>query len=181
MRYLTLILLALSLTIAVPAFALVDLGEEVATTVDDDDSAAPEAPAGDDDSAANDDAVPAVDDDDSAVVAVPTTDEEAILLISKLLDAANNGHWTVFAGLLILLLVFGMNRLGLAAKIGGKWVPWVTLGTGAAVAIAIGLATGAPVGESIAAGLLEGTVAIALWELLARHVTTKKADGTDRA
>ena len=158
MRYLTLILLALSLTIAVPAFAEPTEPAVAVEPADDDDSAAiPEAPEADDD-----DAVPTVDDDDSAVVAVPETDEEAMLLISKLLDAANNGHWTVFAGLLILLMVFGMNRLGLAAKIGGKWVPWVTLGTGAAVAIAIGLATGAGVGESIAAGLLEGTVAIAL-------------------
>jgi len=172
MRYLTLIVLALSLTIAVPVFALVDLGGEV--EAGDDDSSIPEAP----EAPEADEVAP--DDDDSAVVTLPDTDEEAMLLISKLLDAANNGHWTVFAGLLILLLVFGMNRLGLAAKIGGKWVPWVTLGTGAAVAIAIGLATGAPVGESIVAGLLEGTVAIALWELLAKHVTAKKADGTAR-
>ena len=112
---------------------------------------------------------------------VPTTDAEAGAMIGMLLDAAQNGHWTVLAGLVILLLVFFCNKFGLAAKMGTKFVPWFTLGISAAIAIAIGLASGAAVMDSIKLGLLEGGVAIALWELVAKHFTTKKADGTPRA
>ena len=102
------------------------------------------------------------------------------MLIGLLLSAAQANHWTVFAGMLILLLVWVFNKFGLAAKIGGKLVPWVTLGISAAIAVAVGLASGAPVGDAIKLGLLEGGVAIALWELVFKHLSAKKADGTLR-
>lgn len=112
---------------------------------------------------------------------VPVTDAEAGSLIGMLLDAAQHGHWTVFAGLLVLLLVWFFNRLGLAAKIGTKFVPWVTLGISTLVMVGISLATETPLLDALKAGLLEGGIAIALWELIMKHVTNKKSDGTVRA
>jgi len=186
MRYLSALLLALFLTTG-SAFAEAPAPDAAtpaaaATVADDDDSAKIVAGTPVVEEAAE---ATAADDDDSAKVGadidkVPETDEEVGKLIGMLLDAANNGHWTVFVGLLLMLVIFVLNRIGLAAKVGPKWVPWVTLGVGAAASIGLGLATGVGIGESITLGLLEGGIAIALWELVAKHVTSKKADGTPR-
>jgi len=111
---------------------------------------------------------------------VPETDAEAGEIIGMLLDAATNGHWTVFAGLLILLLVWVFNRFGLAAKIGRKYIPWVTLGIATLVAVAVALASGGDLLNAIKLGILEGGLAIALWELLFKRLTSKKTDGTPR-
>lgn len=112
---------------------------------------------------------------------VPETDAEAGSLIGMLLDAAQHGHWTAFTGLLLLLLVWFFNRLGLAAKIGTKFVPWVTLGISTLVMVAVSLATETPLLDALKAGLLEGGIAIALWELIMKHITNKKSDGTPRS
>lgn len=111
---------------------------------------------------------------------VPETDEAAGKLIGDLLDAAQNGHWTVFGGALMLLMVWFFNRLGLAAKIGRKYVPWVTVGISTLVAVGVGLAEGAAIIDSVKLGLLEGGIAIALWELVVKQISAKKSDGTPR-
>jgi len=192
MRYLISILLVLTFA-TTPAFAQEAPDASVATDVaapapvaDEASPATPEVVVGDPvvtpDPVTPEVANPAapVTPEADADPKVPETDEEAGALISQLLDAANNGHWTVFGGLLILLLVFFFNRLGLAAKIGTKWVPWVTLGTGAAVGVAVGLVDGAALGDAFKLGLLEGGLAIALWELVVKHVTSNKSDGEPR-
>lgn len=102
-------------------------------------------------------------------VHIPSTDAEAGSVIGMLLNAAQNGHWTVFGGLLVLLLIWGLNKFGLKDKVGSKLVPWVTLGVSSAGAIAVGLAQGAPLVDSLKLGLLDGGIAIALWELVAKH------------
>lgn len=190
MRYLIYLMLALFL-MGSPAFAqdtAPDAGAKAAdVTVTSDTKAKPEVEpdgkagvvppaevtAG---SPASEDPTPTV----TGVDKVPETPEEVGTVINMLLDAAQNGHWTVFVGLLLLLLVWGFNKLGLAAKIGSKWVPWVTVGIGAVVSVSVGLATGAGVLDSLKLGLLEGGIAIALWELLVKHFTKTKADGTPR-
>ena len=112
--------------------------------------------------------------------AVPKTDAEAGVMLGRLLAAAQNGHWTLLSGLAILLMVFFFNKFGLAAKIGNKYVPWFTLALAAAISIAIGLANGVGVLDAIKLGLLEGGVAIALWELVFKNFSSTKADGTPR-
>lgn len=111
---------------------------------------------------------------------VPTTDKEAGALVSLLLDSAENGQWTVFAGLLLLLLMWLFNRLGLASKVGRDYVPWVTMGVSAAGFIAIALVEGSSVNDALKLGLLEGGIAIALWELVFKRFTTAKTDGSLR-
>lgn len=111
----------------------------------------------------------------SAPVAVPTTDQEAGGILGQMIDASKNGHWNVAAGLLVLLLVWLFNRLGLAAKVGSKFVPWVALVLGAITAVAVGLAQGVPLAGAVQAGLLNGALAVALWELVAKHFLKKSA------
>jgi hypothetical protein len=90
-------------------------------------------------------------------------------MVGQLLDAAKVSQWNVVGGFLILLLIWLFNRLGLAAKIGGKYIPWVAVGTGALVAIAVGLTQGVPVGDALKLGLFDGALAVALWELIVKH------------
>lgn len=111
---------------------------------------------------------------------VPETPEEAAALVTQLLDVGQNGHWTVFGGLVLLLLVYLFNRLGIAARIRREFVPIFTMVLGCIMAIGVALAQGAPITEGITLGLLEGGVAIALWELVAKHITKNKSDGTPR-
>jgi len=113
-------------------------------------------------------------------VTVPTTDEEAGTILGLLLDAAKGGHWMVFGGLVLLFLIWLFNRLGLAAKVGRDLVPWVTVGVGALGCIGIALASGGSILDALKAGLLEGGVAIALWELIFKRFTATKTDGTPR-
>ena len=112
---------------------------------------------------------------------VPETDEEAGAMIGQLLNAAKSGHWLMFAGLMLLILMWAFNKMGLASRIGRKYVPWVTLGVGAIGAIAVALATGGGLLDALKLGLLEGGVAIALWELVFKRFTKAKTDGTLRA
>ena len=118
--------------------------------------------------------------DPAPEIKVPTTDEEAGTIIGQLLDAATNGHWTVFVGFLLLMLMWLFNRMGLAAKIGRDYVPWVTVGLGLVACVAIGLATGANIWDALKAGFLEGGIAISLWELIFKRFTATKTDGTPR-
>lgn len=203
MRYLTMLLLALSLSISAPAQAdepAPDAGTAsvVTETPDVVEEAAPAPVAPDVVETADPEVVAGTPEvvETPAVVTpaepaetptptvvdtkVPETDADAGVLIGKLLDAATNGHWTIFAGLLLLLLMWFFNRMGLASKVGRDYVPWVTVGVGAVGFVAIGLATGANVLDALKAGLLEGGVAIALWELVFKRFTTHRTDGTIR-
>jgi len=204
MRYLTMLLLALSLSISAPAQAdepAPDAGAAsvVTETPDVVEEAAPAPVAPDvvetadvpevvagapevvETPAAVTPAEPAETPTPTVVdTTVPETDADAGVLIGKLLDAAVNGHWTIFAGMLLLLLMWFFNRMGLASKVGRDYVPWVTVGVGAVGFVAIGLATGANVLDALKAGLLEGGVAIALWELVFKRFTTHRTDGTLR-
>ena len=102
------------------------------------------------------------------------SDSEVGAIIVQMVDAAKAGHWSVFGGFLVLLLIWLFNRMGLKEKIGSKAVPWVSLGVGALLSVALGLSQGAPILDSLKLGLLEGGVAIALWELVAQHFLKKK-------
>ena len=115
----------------------------------------------------------AVTDATAPTSTVPTSDEAAGTVVGQMVDAAKNGHWTVFGGLLLLLIIWLFNRMGLAAKVGSKAVPWVTLGTGAVLATAVGLVHGVALFEAVKLGVLEGLVAVGLWEALFKHVSPK--------
>jgi len=182
MRYLILSSFLLSLSLG-PAFAQ-DASEPpvVASSVSPDESPLLDA------SVASEAPVLPVEAPSSLVSAAPLqdplvapeTDSEASALFIKLLDAAQNGHWTVFGGILILLLVFIFNRMGLASLVGTRFVPWVSLGVGALAGVALSLAGGVAIWDSILAGLLNGGMAITLWELIFKNITSHRSDGSPR-
>lgn len=113
--------------------------------------------------------------------AVPETPQEVGTVIGLLLDASKGGHWTIFVGLLLLLIVWGMNQFGLAERVGRKAVPWVTLGIAAVGAVGVGLAEGVAVLDALKLAAIEGGIAIMLWEALFKHFTAKKTDGSPRS
>lgn len=100
---------------------------------------------------------------------VPKTDAEASATLKAMADAAKNGQWNVLGGLMVLLLVWLFNRMGLVKAVGAKAVPWIALGTGALVAIALGMTHGAAFSDALKLGLLDGALAVGLWELLGKH------------
>lgn len=115
----------------------------------------------------------AVSPADAATTTVPTTDADAGVVVGQMMDAAKNGHWTVSGGLLLLLLMWLFNRMGLAAKVGSKAVPWITLATGAVLATAVGLIHGVAVLDAVKLGVMEGLVAVGLWEAVFKHIKFK--------
>jgi len=115
----------------------------------------------------------AVSPADAVTTTVPTTDAGAGVVVGQMMDAAKNGHWAVFGGLLLLLLMWAFNRMGLAAKVGSKAVPWVTLGVGAVLATAVGLIHGAAILDAIKLGVMSGLMAVGLWEAVFKHFQPK--------
>lgn len=111
---------------------------------------------------------------------VPETDAEVGNLIGSLLDASKNGHWLLVIGIALLLIVFVLNKLGLAAKIGRNKVPWFNLGLAAIAALGVAFAGGGSVMDALKLAAIEGGLAVLLWEAIAKHLTSKKSDQTPR-
>jgi hypothetical protein len=110
----------------------------------------------------------------------PTTDSAAVDTALKIVSAARDGQWTLFAGMLLMLLVYVFNRMGMGAKIGTKAVPWVTVGLGVLSSVGFGIANGEVWYTGIIYGLFMSASAIALWELVIKHLTALKVDGRPR-
>jgi hypothetical protein len=110
----------------------------------------------------------------------PTTDAEAVELVKDAVQAARDGSWPLFAGLVLFLIIFAANRFGLAKKVGRKAVPWVTAAVGVGGSLAIGLVGGVPVTEALMHGFFASAEAIALWELVFKHIMAAKSDGSSK-
>ena len=94
--------------------------------------------------------------------------------------AARAGQWNILVGVALMILISLFNRLGMAAKIGRKYVPWVTVILGVVGSVGYGLAAGELWYTALMNGLFAGTGAIALWEMIVKPFTTKKTDGAPR-
>lgn len=101
---------------------------------------------------------------------VPEDFNEAAETVSLLVKAVQDKNWALVCGLLLTLIVFGANKMGLKNKVGSKAVPWVATALATATALGISLANGLPVGDAISQGLLSGLTAIGGWEMLFKHV-----------
>jgi len=88
----------------------------------------------------------------------------------NLLDALAAHHWPLAAGLLIVFVVYGANRLGLQEKVGPKFIPWVAVGLGILSAVGAQLLTGISWEEAIGKGFAAGATATGLWEMLLKHL-----------
>ncbi len=122
--------------------------------------------------------------DAGAVVPVPVvppgSDAEAVEVVETAIWAVQNSNWSLLAGLVLFLVVFLANRFGLAKKVGRNAVPWVTAGLGVAGTLGLGLANDVPVQQALMHGFFASAEAIALWELVFRHINDNKSDGTPK-
>jgi hypothetical protein len=110
----------------------------------------------------------------------PETVTEAMEDLGILIDAAKNGNWVLFSGLLILLLIFVLDKLvNLKERIPAKAVPWVAAGLGILSSIGVQLTAPIPWGQAVLQGLTSGIVAVGLWELIFQHVLKKKEESTE--
>ena len=101
---------------------------------------------------------------------------EALKDVGVMIEAARNGNWVLFAGVLILLLIFVLDKMvNLKSLVPKAAVPWIAAGMGILVSIGAQLTTGIPWGQALLQGFCAGTVAVGLWELVFQHALKSKA------
>jgi hypothetical protein len=103
-------------------------------------------------------------------VAPPETDEQAIGMVGDLIAAAKGGQWFVFAGFLLMIVIYAIRRFGLLGKLPSSALPWVTLVLGCITFVSMGLASGMTFGGSLLLGFLTSSAAALLWDAVGKHV-----------
>lgn len=98
---------------------------------------------------------------------IPVTYEDAEDAFIALLAAGKAGEWAIFAGLLLMLLIW-VARKFVFPRVEGPAVAWATAGVGTLAYIAVALAVGTPVLSAIVTGFMTGAMASGLWELIGR-------------
>lgn len=104
------------------------------------------------------------------VVTEPKTDAEALSMAGELITAAKSGHWVVFAGMLLMVIMYGFRRFGLDKKIPANALPWVTLGVGCVTSFAVAIANGKTLLQGLAMGFLISAAASLLWSTIGKHL-----------
>jgi len=111
-----------------------------------------------------------------------TPPQGGIDLLQPLIDAAKGGKWSIFASLLIMLLVWGATKTPLLSRwIKGPAKIWTAAVAGILAAFAGTVFTGASAGhvDWLAAavnGLSVGLAAGGLWSLVGRVIAKKPID-----
>jgi hypothetical protein len=106
------------------------------------------------------------------------TDEEAVEAAGELINAIQQKHWGLAVGLGLTLLVFGLRKVKVLAKVPAKALPWVTavLGVLGYVAAAL-MVDGADLMDAAMGGLMTGAAAVGLWEMVLKNfLGGKKAE-----
>jgi hypothetical protein len=112
--------------------------------------------------------------------APPENIEDAAESLDFLVAAAKGGHWSLFFGVLLTLLVWLLDKfVKIKDKVGKAAMPWVATGLGVLGTLGIALSSGLPVGEALLQGFLTGASAVGLWELLFKHLMKKGSDPTE--
>jgi hypothetical protein len=98
------------------------------------------------------------------------TDEEAVEAADGIYNAVVNRNWALAVALGLTLLVFGLRKMKVLAKVPAKAVPWVTAAMAMVGYVAAALMTpGVAIGGAIMEGLAAGASAVGLWEMLLKH------------
>lgn len=107
----------------------------------------------------------------------PVTVEDASESISFLVSAAKGGHWSLFLGVLLTLLVWVLIKfVKLKERVGSKAIPWVAAGLGITASVGLSLSSGLPLVEGLVQGFMAGATSVGLWELVFKHALKKKAE-----
>ena len=189
------VLALMSLFLCSPALAQDDVvADEVTTEVatpEEDAVEAPEAPEADVEEAAPEaevtTEVTAPEEDGGDVEETPEEKaeelvdeiesiEEAAEEAFALIDAIKSKNWPLAVGLILALLVFVANKLGLKDKVGPKAVPWIAMAIAVAGTVSTGLMAGLGWAESLIQGALTGVAAIGGWELILKHILGGKTE-----
>ncbi len=105
----------------------------------------------------------------------PKTVEDAAESVSFLVAAAKGGHWSLFLGVLLTLLVWVLDKfVKLKDRVGSKALPWVAAGLGILATMGISLSSGLSLGEGLIQGFMTGATSVGLWELVFKHALKKK-------
>ena len=104
-----------------------------------------------------------------------------ISIVENLIAAAKGGHWGVFAGFIIALLVWLFRKLNISAFIPPKADKWVAAGVGILAYIGISLTTGMVWYNALWQGFLVGAAAVGLWELLLKKYLRKEVEAPKEA
>lgn len=108
------------------------------------------------------------------------TDEEAVAAAGELITAIQEKHWALALGLGLSLLVFGLRKVKVLAKVPKKALPWVTAVLGIVTYVAAALMTdGANVTDALWGGAMTGAAAVGLWEMVLKNFLggSKDSDG----
>lgn len=98
---------------------------------------------------------------------VPESYDDVEEAFMALLAAGKAGNWSVFAGLLLMILVWG-GRKFLFPRLKGQALAWASAGFGTVAFVGIALAAGTPIVSALVTGLMTGAMATGLWELVGR-------------
>lgn len=95
-------------------------------------------------------------------------------LVPAIIEAAKGGQWSLFASMLIMLLVFLMTKVEFIAKaLPDAAKPWVAAAAGVLAAVGATAATTGNWGQAIMSGLVTGAAASGLWELVGKKLLRK--------
>jgi len=104
--------------------------------------------------------------------ATPDPEKDLGGFMSMMIDAFKNRNWGVFAGLIIMLLVWVTRKF--IPKMKADYLPWVSAAMGIVVSIATDLVAGGTWYFAIFNGLLIGAAASGMWSLVGKHVLVQK-------
>ena len=97
------------------------------------------------------------------------TPAEAFDVASLAVDAFRRKKYGVFAGLVLMLMVFGLRRTRLAARLPKEYAPWIACGLGILFSIGTVLAADRPPLTAITHGFVLGAAATGLWEMIGKY------------
>lgn len=109
--------------------------------------------------------------------AAPAADAEADIseLVNMMITAAKGGEWSLFVAALIMVLVFLTTKIKfLDNLIPNKAKPWVAAVAGVLAAVATTVITTGDWLQAVLSGLVTGTAATGLWELVGKRFLKKK-------
>jgi hypothetical protein len=99
-------------------------------------------------------------------------DEDVSGFVKLMIDAFNAKNWGVFAGLVIMALVWILKKF-IWKALPTSALPWVAAGAGIVAAVSTGLIAGVVWWQAILNGLLVGAAGGGLWSLVGKHVFGK--------
>jgi hypothetical protein len=103
--------------------------------------------------------------------------EDLGALIPAVVAAAKGGEWSVFAALVIMILVFLATKIPFVDNLLPKGAkPWVATIAGVLAAVAGTAFTTGDWMQAILGGLVTGAAASGLWELVGKHFMKSKAE-----